>query len=369
MSTPRIAAWIGALSLAGLGLVAVAGIVALRYLDAGHLGRVITGADGGPSPALVSFVAQRAEGDDAYAAGSAGQADPSVPTASDPDAAARRDCLELLAKGDGEGPLRVFSSTTERAEIMPGVAIRIEGGPMDGTGPSPLGLTDPLATLARLLGLDSAALHKALDQDGKTLADLAKAQGQTLEQLSEALQTEARAQLRGSLQAKVDAGELSPEEADRQAQALELKLGDEAAPDKGLRFTMKLKAPHFLHPGKQGAGDDAAADAEADVVMGFAAAQAPGAHAITLVLPDALSDADQAAVQKVLEEAVAAGRLTRAQADGAIGRLKLPSLPDWQGLPAVPAIPAIPGQPADPSGAARPASPASPARPASGAQR
>lgn len=362
MSTRRIAAWIGALSLAGLGLAAVAGIVALRLLESGHLGRVITGAgpDGAHRPSLVTFTARGPEGSDAAGKAPDGQA---VPDASDPDAAARRDCLELLAQGGGEDHLLIRPAIAA-AQLLPGVAIRVEGGPLEGMGHGQLELGDPMASLGRLLGLSTEALHKALDEDGKTLADLAKAQGKTLDQLEEELQAEARAELRRRLQAKVDAGEMSPEEADRRAQALRLTLDDEGTTDKGLRFTMKLKGPHFLHPGGQGSGEDAAAgDQEADLVFGFAAGKGAGAQVFDVTLPEALSDSDQAAVQKVLEEAVSAGRLTRAQADAAIARLKLPA---WHGMPAIPAMPAIPSIPGQPADSAPPAQPLAPAAPGTG---
>ena len=140
MSTRRIAAWIGALSLAGLGLVAVAGIVALRYLDAGHLGRVITAAGRPSSPALISFSAGSAEGSSPQGS-PADQAPDSADSSTDPHAAARRDCLEILAQGHGQGEAHMLLRPAVAGALrLPGVSIVVEGGPTEGMHRGPLEL-------------------------------------------------------------------------------------------------------------------------------------------------------------------------------------------------------------------------------------
>ncbi len=350
MVSRRLFAWIGALSLAALGLAAIGGMVALRFLESGHLARVLTAAP--PTDRSGPAAAAAGQADDP-----SGQAKPlsqtqsgvTVAVAAGPDDKARRDCMELLAGGEGA---MLFQPATAGALALPGLQFHWEGGPLGEGGHGPLAALDLQGSLAKLLGITLEELHEALAK-GETIADLAKAKGRALADLGAALQDQARKTLRDSLQARVDAGAMTAEEADRQAQSLEIELGEEGAAGSGLRFSLKLGGPqglgrmmelHRSHGDDQGQGE---AHEEADLVFGMVA----GAQAqpFTLRLPEPLSADDRAAVEAVLEAAVTAGRLSRAQADAASARLDLPALP---AIPAMPVLPAQPAAPAAPAGAA-----------------
>ena len=355
----KIIAWIGGLSLVAMGILAVGGIVALRLLADGAESRTVTGV-----PAL-SHLYQVASGQPAAAASAAKGADGVVKAGANELSAdhARKDCMDLLAKdghtiaihkalkiGPGESPLAFTFSTTG----LPG---------MDEGGRAPL--VDPMATVATELGLTTEALNAALE-GGKSLKDLAAAKGKTLEQLEAAAQTAAQKDLRQRLQAQVDSGDLTAEQADTQAAGLKLKLLDDQGEHHGLKVAIELgdmgrmihgaigKALH----GKDGLkGDD-------DVVIGMTGG-AVSAEGINFKLPEPMSQTDQDAVKAVLEQAVKAGSLSRAQADAAIARLAGPSgtmmIHAIPGMPMTPAMPAIPGMPLAPAMPAAPIIPAAPA--------
>lgn len=348
----KIIAWIGGLSLVVLGLFAVGGIVALRLLAAGPEGRTVTGAP------VLERLHQVASAPSAGAVPAAQGAD-GVENADEDKASgdqARKDCMELLAGddhlialhktlklGSGEHPLTFAWAAGE------GLA------GMDGADLEPA--IDPLDTVAAELGLTREALDAALEE-GKALKDLAAAKGKTLEQLETAAQEAARKDLRARLQAKVDSGDLTAAEADKQAAEIHLKLMDGDGPHHGLKVGIEMhgmgRMVHrfigkALHGGSGPEGDE-------DIVMGTATvAGVPGAGPFTLKtlkLPEPMSQADQDAVKAVLEQAVKAGGLSRAQADAAIARLAGPPLPLMlEAAPAVPAIPAAPAEPVAPAAA------------------
>ena len=342
----KIIAWIGGLSLVVLGLLAVGGIVAMRLLAAGPEGRTVTGAP------VLERLHQVAAGPNAGAAPAAKGADGVENTDEDQASGdrARKDCMELLAGDDhlialhktlklgaGEHPLTFAWAAGEGL------------GGMDGADLEPA--IDPLDTVAAELGLTREALDAALEE-GKALKDLAAAKGKTLEQLETAAQEAARKDLRARLQAKVDSGELTAAEADKQAAAIHLKLMDGDGPHHGLKVGIEMHGMgRMVHRfiGKALHGEDGQPGDE-DIVMGTATvAGVPGAEPFTFKLPEPMSQADQDAVKTVLEQAVKAGGLSRAQADAAIARLAGPPLPLM--LEAVPAMPAIPAAPVAPAAA------------------
>lgn len=354
MVSRRFLAWIGALSLAALGLAAIGGMVALRFLESGHLARVLTAAPQTDRSGPAAAAADQADDPSGQAMPlSQTQSGVTVAVAAGPDDQARRDCMELLAGGE-EGAM-LLQPATAGALALPGLQFHWEGGPLGEGGHGPLAALDLQGSLAKLLGITLEELHEALAR-GETIADLAKAKGREPEDLGAALQDQARKTLRDTLQARVDAGAMTAEEADRQAQSLEIDLGDEDSAGRGLRFSLKLGGAHGLgrmlelhrtHGDDQGQGE---APEEADLVFGMVAGDQ--AQPFTLRLPEPLSADDRAAVEAVLEEAVTAGRLTRAQADAASARLALPALPAFPAMPVLPAQPVAPDAPAGDAGAA-----------------
>lgn len=345
----KIIAWIGGLSLVVLGLFAVGGIVAMRLLAAVPEGRTVTGAP------VLERLHQVAAGQNAAAAPAAKGAD-GVENADEDKASgdqARKDCMELLAD---DGHMIALHKTLK---LGPG------GHPLTFTWAAGEGLSgaveaglepaiDPMATVAAELGLTSEALNKALEE-GKALKDLAAAKGKTLEQLETAAQEAARKDLRARLQVKVDSGELTAAEADKQAADIHLKLLDGDGPHHGLKVGIEMHGMgRMVHRfiGKALHGQDGP-EGDEDVVMGMATvAGAPGAEPFTFKLPEPMSQADQDAVKAVLEQAVKAGGLSRAQADAAIARLAGPPLPLMlEAVPAMPAIPAAPAAPVAPAAA------------------
>lgn len=332
----KIIAWIGGLSLIAMGIVAVGGIVALRLLATGAESRAVTGA-----PALGHlFQAAAPSGDPALA----------VAEADATDAQARKDCAELLAK---DGDHVVFHKALKFSSDEHALAFAWEGGQghpgMAVAGLAPV--VDPLAVVAAELGMTAEALREALKDDGGLKA-LAEAKGKTLAQLETAVEAAARKDLRERLQAQVDSGELTAAQADAHAAALELKLLDAAEGRHGLKVAIEVDGMGgMIHRfiGKALHGKEGEANDE-DVVIGMTAATASGAAPFSFKLPEPMSQTDQDAVKAVLEQAVQAGGLSRAQADAAIARLSGPPLPLMlDAVPAVPAVPAAPLAPAAPS--------------------
>jgi lambda repressor-like predicted transcriptional regulator len=113
---------------------------------------------------------------------------------------------ERVRSGDVPGILPGFAGPAHELGAV---------GPPGVLGPGPFAGSDPLDTAADYLGMDEADIRRAL-RDGKSLADLAKDRGKSVDGLEDALRDEIR---RGADRA-ADDGALSREQADRLAEKL-----------------------------------------------------------------------------------------------------------------------------------------------------
>ena len=186
------------------------------------------------------------------------------------------------------------------------------GGPHVGFG---FGLHDGPEAAAKYLGLTQAELRTQLE-NGKTLADVAKAQNKTVDGLVAALTKDAQTKL----DAAVKAGKLTQTQADDMLNELKSHLTD----------LVNGNGPDLkMHVGPLGGGaklDGAAAylgiteaQLRSELENGKTLAQVAKAHGKTAA---GLVDALVADAQKKLDAAVKAGKLTQSEADDMLAGLK-----------------------------------------------
>jgi polyhydroxyalkanoate synthesis regulator phasin len=187
------------------------------------------------------------------------------------------------------------------------------GGPHGGFG---FGLHDGggLAAAAKYLGLTPAELRTQLS-NGKSLADVAKAQNKSVSGLVDALTADAKTKL----DAAVKAGRLTQSQADDMLAELKSHLTDFV---NGNGPDMRM----HVGPPDGGAKLDGAAhlgiteeQLRSELANGKTLAQVAKAHGKTAA---GLVDALVADVQKKLDAAVKAGKLTQSEADSMAAELK-----------------------------------------------
>jgi lambda repressor-like predicted transcriptional regulator len=195
-------------------------------------------------------------------------------------------------------------------------------------GPVPLAGADPLDTAAEYLGIDRADVAAAL-RDGKSLADLAKDRGKSVDGLEQALRDE----IRKAADRAVDDGVLSDEEADRFVERLSAGVDAlvEGSGRPGLGFGPRLRPPGPLGKGIfphafPGFGfiDAAAgylgmdgADVRAALDDGSSLAELAKRRGKSV---DGLERALRDEIRKRADRAVEDGVLTRKQADAVVER-------------------------------------------------
>jgi polyhydroxyalkanoate synthesis regulator phasin len=142
-----------------------------------------------------------------------------------------------LTKEQGE-ELKKHVRSGDGPEILPGfrgpkLGIGPIGPPGRGFFPGPFPGFDFLQSAADYLGVDAADVRKALG-DGKSLAELAKDKGKSVDGLEQAL----REAIRNDADEAVDHGALTKEQADRIAEKLGSAVDDLV---EGGRFQFKLR--------------------------------------------------------------------------------------------------------------------------------
>ena len=219
-----------------------------------------------------------------------------------------------LTKAEGEA-LKQKIEAGETPLIFGGA-----GGPHGGFGPHGgpgfgFGFHDNLDAAAAYLGLTQAELRTQLE-NGKSLADVAKAQNKSVPGLVDALTAGAKTKL----DAAVKAGKLTRSQADEMLTELKSHLTDFVNGD-GPRLRM-----HVGPPGGGAKLDEAAAylgiteeQLRSELANGKTLAQVAKAHGKTAA---GLVDALVADVQKKLDAAVKAGKLTQSEADDMAAELK-----------------------------------------------
>jgi lambda repressor-like predicted transcriptional regulator len=130
--------------------------------------------------------------------------------------------------------------------ILPGFAGPGHGlgpvGPPRVLGPGPFAGGDLLDTAADYLGMDQADIQRAL-RDGKSLADLAKDRGKSVDGLEKALRDE----IRRAADRAADDGALTRQQADRLAEKLSAVV-DELVENGGIPgLEFGFRAPRFGH--------------------------------------------------------------------------------------------------------------------------
>ena len=113
---------------------------------------------------------------------------------------------ERVRSGDVPGFLPGFAGRAHELRAV---------GPPRVLVPGPFAGSDPLDTAADYLGMDEADIHRAL-RDGKSLADLAKDKGRSVDGLKKAL----REEIREDADQAVEKGVLTDEQADLLAERL-----------------------------------------------------------------------------------------------------------------------------------------------------
>jgi lambda repressor-like predicted transcriptional regulator len=205
-------------------------------------------------------------------------------------------------------------------------------GPLDRPGvlgPGPIAGRNLLDRAADYLGMDEVEVREAL-RDGKSLADLAKTKGKSVDGLKHALRDEVRKQADRA----VDEGVLTTEQADRLVEKLSSAVDElvEQTCSPGLKFG--LPGPRFgpdplgppengIFPGGLPGSDlmETAADylgidgAEVREALGDGKSLADLAKAKGRSV-DGLKNALRTTIRKDADQAVEDGLLTREQADG-----------------------------------------------------
>jgi lambda repressor-like predicted transcriptional regulator len=205
-------------------------------------------------------------------------------------------------------------------------------GPPDGFGSGRLALPDPLDTAADYLEMDDADMRRAL-RDGKSLADLARDKGKSVDGLKEAL----RDAIREDADKAVDDGVLTEEQADDFVEKLSGTVDELVDKGGGLGFGPRrpgfgigpLGPPHKgILPGGLPGGDlmETAADYLGMDWADIHKALRDGRSLADLAKDqgksvDGLEEALRDALRKDADRAVADGVLTQEQADRLVERL------------------------------------------------
>jgi lambda repressor-like predicted transcriptional regulator len=141
----------------------------------------------------------------------------------------------------GDGPV-LLPGLRKRGFDGPGLVEPGFGPPDKGFGPPDMAFfpgIDLIETAADYLGIEPADVREAL-RDGKSLADLAKDKGKSVDGLEDAL----RAQIRKDVDQAVDDGKLTKEQADRVAEKLSAGVED-LVEHGGPHFGLKGARPAF----------------------------------------------------------------------------------------------------------------------------
>jgi len=205
-------------------------------------------------------------------------------------------------------------------DIPPLGALR-GGGPGFGFGPGgpggllKAGISDSLAAAAKYLGLSESALRDQLN-DGKSLADIAKAQGKDLEGLKQAILAAAKSDLDKAVSDK----KLTQSQADDVYSRLKDRIDDM------VNGQLHLRGPHFLV--KPFGADLSAAAKYLGLSESALRDQLQDGKSLADVAKaqnkdvNGLKDAILAAQKSALDKAVADKKLTQSQADDIYDNLK-----------------------------------------------
>jgi hypothetical protein len=191
------------------------------------------------------------------------------------------------------------------------------GGPDIPGGPGLLkaGISDSLAAAAKYLGLSESALRDQL-QDGKSLADVAKAQSKDVDGLKDAILASAKS----SLDKAVSDKKLTQSQADDVYNRLKDRIDDM------VNGQLRLRGPHFLV--KPFGADLSAAAKYLGLSESALRDQLQDGKSLAEVAKaqnkdvNGLKDAILAAQKSALDKAVADKRLTQSQADEIYDNLK-----------------------------------------------
>jgi hypothetical protein len=189
------------------------------------------------------------------------------------------------------------------------------GGPGGPGGLLKAGISDSLAAAAKYLGLSESALRDQLN-DGKSLADIAKAQGKDLEGLKQAILAAAKSDLDKAVSDK----KLTQSQADDVYSRLKDRIDDM------VNGQLHLRGPHFLV--KPFGADLSAAAKYLGLSESALRDQLQDGKSLADVAKaqnkdvNGLKDAILAAQKSALDKAVADKRLTQSQADDIYDNLK-----------------------------------------------
>jgi polyhydroxyalkanoate synthesis regulator phasin len=235
-----------------------------------------------------------------------------------------------LTKEQGE-ELKKHVRSGDGPEILPGfggpkLGIGPLGPPEKGFFPGPFPGFDFLDSAADYLGMESADVRKAL-RDGKSLADLAKDKGKSVDGLEQAL----RDAIRDDADKAVDDGVLTKEQADRIAEKLSATVDELVEHDGGPIFRFRGPKLGLGALGPPGRGFFPGAFPGFDFLQSAADYLGMDAAGVREALGDRKSLADLAkdkgksvdgleqalrdAIRKDADEAVEDGKLTKEQAD------------------------------------------------------
>jgi hypothetical protein len=189
------------------------------------------------------------------------------------------------------------------------------GGPGGPGGLLKAGISDSLAAAAKYLGLSESALRDQLN-DGKSLADIAKAQGKDLEGLKQAILAAAKSDLDKAVSDK----KLTQSQADDVYSRLKDRIDDM------VNGQLHLRGPHFLV--KPFGADLSAAAKYLGLSESALRDQLQDGKSLADVAKaqnkdvNGLKDAILAAQKSALDKAVADKKLTQSQADDIYDNLK-----------------------------------------------